>query len=275
MQTGTPKRAFLTGASTGIGHEIAQLLTERGWEVWGTSRDASRLLPRPHFHAVVMDLTRDESIKDAFSHASRDAGGFDMLINNAGSGVFGPTTFVTSKLACEQFQVLVHGPIELIRLAVPYMLQRQKGLIINISSLAGIFPIPYMGAYNAAKAALSSYSHCLRLELAHTAIRIVDVKPADINTNFYASTNRVTEMPSDADSTLLAAVWEAQQRNMATAPPPSLVAEVIGRIINNPNPPTSITVGNFLQSKAGPWISRVVPERLQDFFLSRLYGLPR
>ena len=274
MKTDTQKKVLITGASSGIGHEVAQFLTERGWEVWGTSRDTSRLQPRPHFHAVKMDLTCDESIRNAFSCASRDAGGFNVLINNAGSGVFGPTTSVTSELAREQFQVMVHGPIELIRLAVPHMLQHHNGIIINISSLAGTFPIPYMGAYNAAKAALSSYSHCLRLELAQTAIRIVDVKPADINTNFHASTNRVIVMPSDADSTFLAAVWDAQQRNMATAPPPSRVAEIIVRIINNPNPPASITVGNFLQSKAGPWISRIVPERLQDFFLSRLYGLP-
>lgn len=273
MKTDTQKTVFITGASSGIGREVAHFLTERGWEVWGTSRDTSRLQPRPHFHAVKMDLTCDESIRSAFLCASRDAGGFDVLINNAGSGVFGPTTSVTSELAREQFQVLVHGPIELIRLAVPDMLQRHYGLVINISSLAGTFPIPFMGAYNAAKAALSSYSHCLRLELAQTAIRIVDVKPADINTNFHASTNRVIVMPGDADSTSLAAVWDAQQRNMAAAPPPSRVAEVIVRIINNPNPPKTISVGNFFQSKAGPWISRVVPERLQDYYLSRLYGL--
>lgn len=222
-----------------------------------------------------MDLACDRSIKDAFTLASREAGGFEVLINNAGSGVFGPTTSVSSKLAREQFQILVHGPIKLIGLAVPYMLQQQKGLIINISSLAGAFPIPYMGAYNAAKSALSSYSHCLRLEFAHTPIHIVDIKPADINTNFHASTIHVILNRNDPNAPFLAKVWNAQQRNMAIAPPATRVAEVIGLILNDPNPPSSVTVGNFFQSKAGPFFSCFVPEKLQDFILRLIYGMQK
>lgn len=264
---------FLTGASSGIGYEIAHHLTERGWEVWGTSRDISRLPNSPHFHAVQMDLACDRSIKDAFTLASNEAGGFEVLINNAGSGLFGPTAAVSSKLAREQFQILVHGPIELIGLAIPYMLQKNKAFIINISSLAGVFPIPFMGAYNAAKAALSSYSHCLRLELAHTPIHIVDVKPADINTNFHASTKQVIINSNYPNALSFAKVWHAQQHNMAIAPPPTRVAELIGLILTDPNPPSSITVGNFLQSKVGPFFSCFAPKKLQDFFLRRIYDL--
>jgi short-subunit dehydrogenase len=220
-----------------------------------------------------MDLARDDSIREAFAAVLAEAQTLDGLINNAGAGVFGPTPAMPAELTREQFQLLVHGPMELIRLTVPHLRQRPRGFIINITSLAGAFPIPYMGAYNAAKAALSSYSRCLRLELAHTPIRIVDIQPADINTAFHSATRRVAAASGDADEERLAAVWEVQRRNMAMAPPPRGVAEVVWRVMNAPNPPPVVRIGGLFQAKIGPWIARFVPARLMDWFLRGYYQL--
>jgi short-subunit dehydrogenase len=261
---------LLTGASSGIGLEIARLLTSRGCEVWGTSRDIAKLPRLPHFHPVRMDLVVDASIRDGFAQAQSEAGGFDVLINNAGSAVFGSTALMPVELEREQFQLLLHGPLALIRLALPAMRQRSSGVIVNITSLAGLFPIPYMAAYSAAKAALSVCSRCLRLELAGTPLRVVDLQPADINTMFHSATRRVA---LDEDRERHEAVWEVQRREMAAAPPPECVAEAVWRVISFANPPPVVTVGGFFQAKFGPGVARFLPARWTDWFLRRYYRI--
>jgi len=270
MESERPPTVLLTGASSGIGLEIVRLLAARGCEVWGTSRDTAKLPQLLHFHPLRMDLADDVSIRESFAQAQREAGGFDVLINNAGSAVFGPTASVPVEMMREQFQLLLHGPMELARLALPAMCQRGCGLIINITSLAGAFPIPYMAAYSAAKGALSACSRCLRLELAGTPVRVVDVQPADINTAFHKATRRVV---ADADRACQEAVWEIQHRNMAAAPPPQCVAEAVWRVINDRNPPPVVTVGSFFQAKLGPCVARFLPVGWLDWFLRRYYGI--
>src|ERR1041385_4818532 len=144
-------KVFLTGASSGIGLAIARLLTAHGCEVWGTSRDRKRLPELPGFHPVVMDLSQPSLPADV---------PFEVLINNAGAAVFGPLETLPVDLVREQFQLLVEGPLELIRLALPGMRARGVGTIINITSLAAQLPVPFMGPYNAGKAALSSLTQC-------------------------------------------------------------------------------------------------------------------
>ncbi|MBI5394777.1 MAG: SDR family NAD(P)-dependent oxidoreductase [Verrucomicrobia bacterium] len=266
-------RVLLTGASSGIGLEIARLLTARGCEVWGASRDIARLPQLPRFHPVRMDLASDDSIRASFAQALREAGGFDALINNAGAGVFGPTAVVPAELTREHFQVLVHGPMELIRLALPTMRQRPRSTLINISSLAGTFPVPFMAAYSAAKAALSAFSRCLRMELAGTPLRVVDVQPGDINTPFGGSVKRVGAEAAGADRARQDTVWEAQRHEMAAAPPPQRVAEAVWRILQAENPPPVVVVGGFVQARLAPLAARLFPARWMEWVLRRFYRL--
>ncbi len=152
------KRVFLTGASSGIGRAIADALLARGDEVWGTSRNLERLPKVPQFHPVCLDLDDPNSVEEAFNAALADAGHFDVLINNAGSGQFGPTENLSEKEIATQFQILVFGQMQLMRLALRMMQARGEGLIINVTSLAGRLPVPFMAAYNAAKAAMASFT---------------------------------------------------------------------------------------------------------------------
>jgi short-subunit dehydrogenase len=270
MKNERPLTVLLTGASSGIGLETARLFTTRGCEVWGTSRDPSRLPQLPRFHPVRMDMADTVSIRENFALAQREAGGFDVLINNAGAGVFGPTTAVPAEWQQEQFQVLLHGPMELIRLALPAMRQSGRGIVINVTSLAGSLPIPYMTAYSAAKAALSVYSRCLRLELAGTPVHIVDVQPGDICTLFHQGTRRFAP---EQDRTRQEAVWEVQHREMAAAPPPRRVADAIWHVVHAPNPPCVVVVGGFFQAKLAPLAARWLPARWLDRLLRTFYGI--
>src|SRR5437879_10100688 len=178
------KHIFITGASSGIGLAIAKLLVAEGHEVWGTSRNLQRIPKMPRCHAVRLDLADRLSIEDAFNAALTEAGYFDVLINNAGAGHFDPAEFLPMETIASQFQILVFGQIQLMQLALRHMQARGEGLIINVTSLASRLPVPFMAAYNAAKAALASFTMSIQLELGNSGVRIVDLQPADIHTEF-------------------------------------------------------------------------------------------
>jgi short-subunit dehydrogenase len=261
-------RVFLTGASGGIGLAITQRLIVDGYEVWGTSRDLSRAPQLTGFHPVCVDLLDLESIRRGFSEAQSEAGGFDVLINNAGAGVFGPSLEIGDQLVKEQYQVLVFAPMELIRLALPAMKLQGSGKIINVTSLAGVFPIPFMASYSAAKAALSVQTSCLRMELSDTPIHVIELEPGDINTNFHGATVRVA-----ADNERCDAVWEIQRSEMQAAPGPELVAAMISSLLGKTKPPQFVTVGGLFQARIAPLLKRLVPRAWLEWGLSRFFGL--
>src|SRR6058998_3159853 len=186
------KHIFITGASSGIGLAIAKLLVGEGHEVWGTSRNLQRIPKMPRCHTVRLDLADRLSIEDAFNAALTEAGYFDVLINNAGAGHFDPAEFLPMETIASQFQILVFGQIQLMQRALRHMQTRGEGLIINVTSLASRLPVPFMGAYNAAKAALAAFTMSIQLELAHSPLHIVDLQPADISTEFNESVIKIT-----------------------------------------------------------------------------------
>src|SRR5204863_6391105 len=249
------KKIFLTGARSGIGKAIAKAATEKGHEVWGTSRDISWLPSLPRLHCVQLDLSNPDSIDGAFNTALAEAGNFDVLINNAGSGHFGPAESLSEKEIASQFQILFFGHIQLMQLALAAMRGQGHGLIINITSLASRLPVPFMAAYNAAKAAMAAFTMSLQLELPDAGVRIVDLQPADICTNFNHAVTR-TEEHDPRYKERVAKTWAAVDRNMKNAPSPELVAQQVLRLIDSPNPPPRITVGDVFQSKVAPFIFR-------------------
>jgi short-subunit dehydrogenase len=266
------KRVFLTGASSGIGLAIAQALLARGDEVWGTSRNLERLPKVPQFHPVRLDLSDPRSVEEAFNAALADAGYFDVLINNAGSGHFGPAENLSEKEIANQFQILVFAQIRLMQLALRNMQIRGEGLIINVTSLAGRLPVPFMAAYNAAKAAMASFTMSIQLELPDSNVRTVDLQPGDISTEFNESVSKSMETDPRYDAKV-GKTWEAAERNMRNAPKPDLVARHVLKLIEDTHPPPRITVGDAFQTKIAPLIFRFLPQRLRLWGLRRYYGI--
>jgi NAD(P)-dependent dehydrogenase (short-subunit alcohol dehydrogenase family) len=266
------KRIFLTGGSSGIGLAIAQALLARGDEVWGTSRNLERLPKVPRFHPVRLDLGDPRSVEEAFNAALAEAGHFDVLINNGGSGHFGPAEFLSRQAIASQFQILVFAQVRLMQLALSIMQTRGEGLIINVTSLAGRLPVPFMAAYNAAKAAMASFTMSIQLELPDSRVRIVDLQPADISTEFNESVSKSMETNPRYDAKV-AKTWEAADRNMRNAPKPELVARHVLKLIEDTHPPPRITVGDAFQTKIAPLIFRFLPQRLRLWGLKRYYGV--
>ncbi len=266
------RRVFLTGASSGIGLAIAKLLAEEGHEVWGTSRDLARIPKLPRLQAIRLDLADRLSIENAFNSAVTEAGYFDVVINNAGAGHFGPAELLPVETITSQFQILVFGQIQLMQLALRHMQARGDGLIINVTSLASRLPVPFMAAYNAAKAAMASFTMSIQLELGNSGVHVVDLQPADICTEFNQGVIKSTKANPRYD-TKVARTWEVVERNMKSAPPPDLVAQHVLRLVSAVRPPPRITVGDAFQSKIAPLIFRFLPQRLRLWGLKRYYQI--
>src|SRR6266404_6225455 len=235
------KRIFITGASSGIGLATATLLAERGDEVWGTSRDPARVPQLPRLHAVRLDLSDNLSLGESFRSALHEAGHFDVVINNAGSGHFGPAEHLSPEAVHTQFQTVLFSHIELCRLALASMRAQGSGRIINVTSLASRLPVPFMAAYNAAKAAMASFVMSLQLELAGSDIRVIDLQPADISTSFNDAVAR-TDGGDPRYTRLVEQAWRAVDKNLREAPKPELVARRIAKLIDDKNPPPRFTV---------------------------------
>jgi short-subunit dehydrogenase len=266
------KRIFVTGASSGIGLAIAKLLVAQGHEVWGTSRNIERIPKMPGWHAVRLDLTDPLSIQEAYNAAVTEAGYLDVLVNNAGAGHFDPAELLPTETITSQFQVLVFGQIELMKLALHYMQARGEGLIINVTSLASRLPVPFMAAYNAAKAALASFTMSIQLELGNSRVHLVDLQPGNICTEF----NRGVIRSAKADQRYQAKVaktWETVERTMKNAPGPDLVALQVLKLIRTVEPPPRVTVGNAFESKIAPVIFSLLPQRVRIWGLKRYYGI--
>jgi short-subunit dehydrogenase len=171
-----------------------------------------------------------------------------------------------------QFQILVFGQIQLMELALRHMQARGEGLIINVTSLASRLPVPFMAAYNAAKAALASFTMSIQLELDNSRVHVVDLQPGDIRTEF----NEGVLQSTDADrryDTKVAKTWESVERVMKNAPGPELVARHVLKLIIADRPPPRITVGDAFQSKIAPLIFRFLPQRVRLWGLKRYYGI--
>jgi len=266
------KKILLTGASAGIGLATTKLLVSHGHEVWGTSRNLERIPTTTRLHPLQLDLSDPLSIENAFTVMLNEAGRLDVLINNAGAGHFGPAELLPAETIARQFQVLVFGQIQLMQLALRQMQTQGGGLIINVTSLASRLPVPFMAAYNAAKAALASFTMSIQLELPRSGVRIVDLQPADIRSDFNQSVIKDTKTESRYNA-VVAKTWGIVERNMNKAPHPDLVARHVLELVDNVDPAPRITVGDAFQSKIAPVIFRFLPQRVRLWGLRRYYDL--
>jgi NAD(P)-dependent dehydrogenase (short-subunit alcohol dehydrogenase family) len=267
------KRVFITGASAGFGLLTSRRLCERGHEVWGSSRSAQHLPTLDRFHPIVLDLDDPVSIESGYARALDEAGRFDVLINNAGAGVFGPLESFSDEEFAAQLATLLLGPMRLIRLALPAMRARRAGLVVNVSSLAAEFPLPFMSPYSLSKSALSAMTEGLTMELIHTGVRLIDVRPGDFKTRFHESTRRVGAALSEAYAPNLEIAWNAIDRNMNRAPDPQQVADVLVRIVEGEIRRPIVRVGSLFQARIAPLLDRLVNRPWVQWGLRTYYRL--
>jgi NAD(P)-dependent dehydrogenase (short-subunit alcohol dehydrogenase family) len=179
--------ALVTGASSGIGEATAQRLAMAGYKVYGTSRRGAQAGQQP-FEMLALDVTSDESVDAAVKELMRLEGRIDLLVNNAGFGV-APAGAEESSLAQAQaiFDTNFFGMVRMTRAVVPHMRRQGAGRVINIGSIFGFLPMPYMALYAATKHAVEGYSESLDHELRTRGIRVCVIEPANTSTQFDAN----------------------------------------------------------------------------------------
>jgi len=219
-------RTVLTGASTGIGASLAKLLHARGARLVLISRKI-KTYDLAGVHWISADLTKPAERLRAFEEASQHLGGIDVLINNAGVGAYTPTANIDDSTWDYLYELNLNAPIHLSRLALPLMLAQRRGSIVNISSIAGLVPLPWFTLYSTTKAALLSFTHGLRMELDQTGVTTTAVCPGYVQTPFQANvivgkppqllqrTKRFAISPEDCAADILSGI-EKDQRTVVS-----------------------------------------------------------
>lgn len=180
------KVTLVTGVSSGIGREIAQLLAERGARVFGTARDPKSAKPIHGVEIVRMDVTDDGSVSAATQSIVQQTGPVQLLVNNAGYSVTGALEEISIEEAKEQFETNFFGVLRVTNAVLPGMRQDGCGRIVNISSVLGFLPAPFWGMYAASKHALEGYTETLDHEVRRFGVRAVLIEPAYTKTKINA-----------------------------------------------------------------------------------------
>jgi NAD(P)-dependent dehydrogenase (short-subunit alcohol dehydrogenase family) len=236
--------ALVTGASSGIGKATAERLAMAGYKVFGTSRRAVTPGVRP-FEMLSLDVISDESVDAAVGALLRSAGRIDLLVNNAGFSV-APAGAEESSIeqARAIFETNFFGIIRMIRAVVPHMRRQGGGRIINIGSVLGFLPAPYMALYAATKHALEGYSESLDHELRTRGIRVSVIEPAYTKTHFDAhllEPDATIDEYHDARAT----VTRQLRAVLATADEPGVVADVVVTAATAARPKLRYTAGGL------------------------------
>lgn len=220
------KTVLITGCSSGFGAAAARLFAAEGWNVVATMRrpDAgSDLQDLPDVLVTRLDVQDRDSIDNAVGAAIERFGRIDVVVNNAGYGLFGVFEGTTREKVADQFEVNVFGVMDVIRATLPHFRGNRSGLYINISSGAGVFGLPMISLYNASKFALEGFSESLSYELAALGIGVKIVEPGGVlETKFGERSGQefsTTATPSDYDGFIAGAgeVFEGLRRSRGLA----------------------------------------------------------
>lgn len=262
--------AIVTGASAGIGRAAAIALAEAGYEVVGTSRDKSRIADRGGVTFVDLDVTSDASVADVVERVLERYGRIDLVVNNAGVGAAGAAEESSVGQTQGVFDTNVFGVIRMTKAVLPHMRSRGTGRIINISSVLGFVPAPYMASYAATKHAIEGWSESVDHEVREHGVRVLLVEPAYTKTSFEANAVR-----SDGPLPAYAEQREVFDRVIATAmeggDDPATVAKVVVAAATDAKPRLRYTAG----STAGrvSTLRRLVPARAFDKQIRKLNRL--
>jgi short-subunit dehydrogenase len=269
------KNVLVTGAGSGIGHAIAIRLAEAGHAVIGTVRDPERAqaltaeaaATSTSLRFLPLDLSSTPAIASLVAEFEA-AGPVDIVVNNAGNGVFGAVEEVDATLVARQFAVNVFGPLELTRALLPG-LRASKGQVIWVGSLAGRISLPFQAHYSATKSAISSLSDALRMELRPHGVRVTCVEPGDFATGF-TSARQVVSVASSPYAPQHARCLAAVEKQEREAPSPDWVANLVERLSRMSDPPARVPVGENARTLC--FLLRLLPDRLRELIVRKTYA---
>jgi NAD(P)-dependent dehydrogenase (short-subunit alcohol dehydrogenase family) len=245
------KLALVTGASSGMGKAFAKALLAQGMIVYAAARRVELMADLVELGAIAlrMDITSETEVQAAVTQIQGAHGAVDILINNAGFGLYGAMEDTSIDDARYQFEVNLFGVARLTQLLLPAMRARGSGKIINLSSMGGKVYTPLGAWYHATKHALEGWSDCLRIELAPSGIDVVIIEPGAIATEFgdvmvEPMLKRSGAGPYAAMAKAMAAATRASYAK-GGASPPQVIVDIVLRAVRADRPKTRYVAGKY------------------------------
>lgn len=265
------KVVLITGGSSGIGKSVGEFLQNKGFIVFGTSRNPKNY-PNSKFPIVALDVTKPETITNCIAEVLEKASKIDVLINNAGAGITGPIEEIPDAEIKRNFETNFFGPINVIKAVLPTMRKQNSGLIINVTSIAGYMGLPYRGVYSASKGALELITEAFRMELKDFNIQMTNVAPGDFATNIAAGRYHAPVLEQSPYKEKYGNVLQLMDAHVDEGNDPKEMAEALYKIINTSSPKIHYKVGAFMQ-KFSIVLKRILPDKMYEKLLMNHYKL--
>ncbi len=263
------KTVLITGSNAGFGRLSAELFAKRGWNVAATMRfpeKAGDLADMENVNIYQLDVTDTVSIQKAADNCLVDFGKVDVVVNNAGFGVYGACEKATQEQIDQIFDVNVKGVIKVMKAFLPHFRSRKEGMFINISSIAGLISYPLGSIYNSTKWALEGLTEGMVFELQPLGIKLKLVEPGGFSTNFIRLGLQWTKDPEITDYDEMTKTIRTQRDlREETLPDPIAVAEKIWEAANDPSHRLRYLVGDDAHTM---WKNR--QELGDDAFIKKL-----
>ena len=266
-----PKVVFITGASSGIGKAIGEYLTDKGYRVFGTSRNPEKI-KNSVFPLLKMDVNINSSIESVISEVIQETGKIDVVINNAGVGITGPIEETPDEEIIKAFRTNYLGPVNVIKAVLPQMRKQGYGHIVNITSIAGYMGLPYRGIYSSTKAALEITIEAMRMETRQFGVKMTNVAPGDFATNIAAGRYHAPVLKNSPYEKAYGNTLKIMNEHVDKGKNPKKMAMVVHQIIKNENPRIHYKVGAPMQ-KFSIVLKRILPDKVYENLLLNHYKL--
>ncbi len=261
------KVVVITGASSGIGFATAKYFAQNGYKVYGLAR---RTFKEENITSISCDVTDTEQIKKAIKIIIAKEKQIDILINNAGFGISGSAENQSAEDIKKQFDVNFFGAVNVTQQVLPIMRKQGFGKILNTSSVASVFPIPFQSYYCATKSSINVWAQALALEVKPYNIQICNVLVGDTKTGFTAVRQK-TSAENEGDYADIATKSVAKmEKDEQSGKDPITVAKVFYKLANKKKIPNTKVVGGLYKFLL--FLKRIVPEKFMMWVLSKLYG---
>ena len=263
---------LITGASSGLGKAIGIFLTQKNFKVYGTSRNPAKLKDFDAFEMLKLDVNDEETIQDAVKTVIAKEKRLDILINNAGIGITGPIEDTPETEIKKAFDTNFYGPLRVAKAVLPQMRKQKKGLIINVTSIAGYMGLPYRGFYSSVKAALIILTEALSSEVKQFGITVSDVAPGDFKSNIAAGRYHTPVFENSAYKAVYTDVLKQIDEEVDTGMDVQVMVDVVYKVIRNKNPQLHYKAGAFMQ-KFSIVLKFLLPSRTYEKLILNHYKL--
>jgi NAD(P)-dependent dehydrogenase (short-subunit alcohol dehydrogenase family) len=262
--------ALITGASSGVGQSAARLLSQRGYRVFGTSRNPPAVNPMPEVEMLSLDVRADDSARACVDAVLTRSGHIEVLINNAGYELAGALEELSPEEARAQFETNFFGVVRMVGAVLPLMRRQKQGRIINVSSLSGVSAIPFLGVYSASKFALEGYTEALRHEVKPFNIHVSLVEPGFLKTPMMNHREQAANRVAEYDPWRQRAL-DAIRGHEEKGPGPEAVAETLLQIVSSEAPRLRYLVGG--QAKTVARLRRFLPAGMYESGVRRTFSI--